>query len=118
MRISDWSSDVCSSDLVDDERAILRAGGGVVLCLRRRAPRAPGQVEGCVAEAQEGAVVKLVGAVAADLVRYHDAVVVNGDAAVVDAAAEDGGADAAAAGQRVGARPRREEAREGEGGGR
>src|SRR3546814_16106810 len=89
MRISDWSSDVCSSDLVDDERAILRAGGGVVLCLRRRAPRAPGQVEGCVAEAQEGEVVKLVGAVAADLVRYPDAVVGHGDAAVVDAAAED-----------------------------
>src|SRR3546814_6742936 len=115
MRISDWSSDVCSSDLrqraaagaavvaedVDDERAILRAGGGVVLCLRRRAPRAPGQVEGCVAEAQEGEVVKLVSAVAADLVRYHDAVVVHGDAAVVDAAAEDGGVEAAAAGPRV-----------------
>src|SRR3546814_6996634 len=48
---------------VDDERAILRSGGGVVLCLRRRAPRAPGQVEGCVAEAQAGEVVKLVGAV-------------------------------------------------------
>src|SRR3546814_14101889 len=46
----------------------------------------------------------LVGAVAADLVRYHDAVVVHGDAAVVDAAAEDGGVDAAAAGQRVVAR--------------
>src|SRR3546814_2153667 len=41
MRISDWSSDVCSSDLLERRRAVdaapaLRSGTGTGICLDRR----------------------------------------------------------------------------------
>src|SRR3546814_8226882 len=39
MRISDWSSDVCSSDLLDDMAAVQRASGALAADLGQAVPR-------------------------------------------------------------------------------